>query len=288
MKYTYSEDEDDYTSDAPDAPDVRRSTRGQDMSSGPTVTASGRQVRTRIGNLYGNARDSPATDSFDRSDRSEEPANANGRSTRSRGVVDSWPNGQSHIAGYNEVDEMDEEDDAVSSGEEWHGEDEMDGQLDDEDEEMSEATDEDLEPRSLIVKLRYPTGQFTQPPGYQTPRKGKEPDLAYRAAPTPTTSGHIQNTPPSHPHEHSPMPPTGKDTTANGYSNGQELSTVGGAIGEQRQSTVPSFSKFLYRPPPPTESNTQTPSINHQTLPSLPTPPTTSHPPPYPSQYQQG
>src|ERR1700742_827798 len=86
MKYTYSEDEDDYTSDGPE---TRRSTRGLAIPSGPTITASGRQVRTRFGQLYGStgenstARESPASDAFERSDGSEGPAN--GRSTRSRG-----------------------------------------------------------------------------------------------------------------------------------------------------------------------------------------------------------
>jgi hypothetical protein len=284
MKYTYSEDEDDYTSDAPD---VRRSTRGHDISSGPTVTASGRQVRTRFGNLYGSARESPATDGFDRSDRSEEPATANGRSTRSRGALDGWANGESHIAGYNEVDEMDEEDDAVSSGEEWQGEDEMDGKMDDEDEEMSEATDEELEPQSLIVKLQYRKGESTQRSEQQTSIKAKEPDLAFRAAPTPTTSGPINKAQTPQSQENSPMPHTAMDMGANGYSNFQEPSTIRGATGEQPQPTIPSFAKFLYSPPASTESSLQNRSINHQTLSSLPTPPTTSHPPPYPPQYRQ-
>src|SRR5256885_1766437 len=54
MRYTYSED-DEYGSDALSS---RRSTRPSGMSTpaehaGPTVTASGRQVKSRLGGLYG-------------------------------------------------------------------------------------------------------------------------------------------------------------------------------------------------------------------------------------------
>src|SRR3954452_23789577 len=53
IKYTYSTDDDDGS----EGPSTRRSTRQSGLStpaeSGPTFTASGRQVRSRVGGAYG-------------------------------------------------------------------------------------------------------------------------------------------------------------------------------------------------------------------------------------------
>jgi len=50
MRYTYDDDEDDGS----DAYSSRRSTRmATPVESGPTITASGRQVKSRVGGLYG-------------------------------------------------------------------------------------------------------------------------------------------------------------------------------------------------------------------------------------------
>lgn len=88
---------------------------------------------------------------------------ANGRprrSTRTDGLAQSG----SHIEGYNSVDEMDEESDAASSGNEWNGaggeddfraEDEM--EEDASEAELLDEDDIDLD-RSLVVKLRYSKG----------------------------------------------------------------------------------------------------------------------------------
>jgi hypothetical protein len=287
MKYTYSEDEDDFTSDGPD---IRRSTRGLAIPTGPTITSSGRQVRTRFGQLYGStgenttARESPASDAFERSDGSDNQRAGNGRSTRSGVADDHWASGRSHIAGYNEVDEMDDEDDAISSGEEWQGEDEMDDQLDDD---ISEATDEGLEPRSLIVKLRYKKPTLSEQPFPETPQKAAQPDLAFR--PTPTTSNFtpkVQDTKPMQ--LDSPPPPATALSPANGYSNGRELSADAGSIDHQPQPTLLSFSKFLYNPTPQTSASDV--SSSPQTAPpNLPTPPTTAQPPQsLPNQHNQG
>jgi hypothetical protein len=284
MKYTYSEDEDDYTSDGPD---IRRSTRGLAIP-GPTVTASGRQVRTRFGQLYGStaenttARESPASDAFERSDGSDELHGANGRSARTRASVDHWPNGESHIAGYNEVDEMDDEDEAISSGEEWQGEDEMDDQLGDEDEEMSEAFEEDLEPRSLIVKLRYKKDISSEQRQPETPQKDNQPDLAFR--PTPMTNTYVPKVQDAQPMQNnSPLPPSVTISPTNGYSDSRELSTEVESTDHQSPTVLPSFSKFLYNPT--TQNSATEASTSPQASPSLPTPPTTGQPSSFPNQY---
>ncbi|KAF2463734.1 uncharacterized protein BDR25DRAFT_106767 [Lindgomyces ingoldianus] len=176
MKYTFSDEEED---DNSDGLSVRRSTRhsARDTpatAAGPTVTASGRQVRTRVAGLYGESllsgqtteRASPATGEYVRSDASEEPHPTHGRSTRANATAaNGWPKGRKHIETYNSVDEMDDEDDASSSGGEWDGGDEDDDAdqmvLDDDEDDLADGPSEDeLEPKSLVVRLRYPKGAF--------------------------------------------------------------------------------------------------------------------------------
>ncbi|KAF1831208.1 hypothetical protein BDW02DRAFT_572258 [Decorospora gaudefroyi] len=162
QRYTF-DDDDDFDSDNLS---VRRSGRqsGRDTPaapSGPTVTASGRQVRSRATGLYGETlhsgqvtdRASPATGEYVRSDVSEEPPQpGRGRSTRAsnRGT-----------AKVRTLDSEDEED-ATS----WDGgdeEDEAPEQMDmDDDEEEEEDVgaeeadeDQDEAPQSLMVTLRY-------------------------------------------------------------------------------------------------------------------------------------
>ena len=93
MRYTFSDEENEVDSDALS---VRRSTRNSGRETpgvppaAPTVTASGRQVRSRATGAYGESLHSgqttegasPATGDYIRSDVSEEPQNAHGRSTR--------------------------------------------------------------------------------------------------------------------------------------------------------------------------------------------------------------
>ena len=98
----------------------------------------------------------------------EEPATR----TRSGGLELTKPKShRAHIDGYNALDEMDDESDATSSGNEWDGrdDDEVDDNLgdDDEDEDMS---DDDMEPdddskQSLLVSLRYQKGKESTTPG---------------------------------------------------------------------------------------------------------------------------
>jgi hypothetical protein len=165
MRYTYSEDEDEDDYSLSDAPRRSARTSGLDSFSGPTVTASGRQVKTRFGNVaaYGasgnnsEARGSPATDNYQRSEASDEN-DPQGRTRAPGSAPNGWVNGRDHIEGYNAVDELDDEDEAMSSGEEWQGEDEMDDRMEEEDDASSEDMSEDeLDgiKKSLVVKLQY-------------------------------------------------------------------------------------------------------------------------------------
>lgn len=176
MRYTFDDEEDEDLS-LSDALPARRSTRHSGAAPPaelglPTVTASGRQVRARVGGVYGETlhsgqhtstgRLSPATDDYQRSDVSEEPPIApGGRSTRTSGrtTVNGWARGGKHIEGYNSLDEMDDEDEASSSGAEWEGGDEEEPDEPDNDIEMEISEEDDFddveEGQSLVVKLRY-------------------------------------------------------------------------------------------------------------------------------------
>ncbi|KAH7378451.1 hypothetical protein DE146DRAFT_682603 [Phaeosphaeria sp. MPI-PUGE-AT-0046c] len=167
LRYTFS-DEEDFDSDNLGA---RRSTRtsGRDTPaapSGPTVTASGRQVRSRATGLYGETllsgqvsdRASPATGDYVRSDASEEPEQSRGRATRAanRGTANGRPS--------NRTINSEDEDDATS----WDGGDEDEDEpeqmeLDDDEEQDVESEEEDdEEPATLMVTLRYGKGQDSQ------------------------------------------------------------------------------------------------------------------------------
>lgn len=165
LRYTFS-DEEDFDSDNVGA---RRSTRtsGREtpaVPSGPTVTASGRQVRSRATGLYGETllsgqvsdRASPTTGDYVRSDASEEPqqAHAHGRATRNanRGATNGRPLKHSL--------ESDDEEDATS----WDGGDEDEDEPeqmeldDDEDEQAEDSSEDEDEQQSLVVTLRYGKG----------------------------------------------------------------------------------------------------------------------------------
>ncbi|EEQ87121.1 uncharacterized protein BDCG_02241 [Blastomyces dermatitidis ER-3] len=182
LKYTYSDDDDDFSSDAlptrRSARQSRFSTPGE-MPAGPTFTASGRQVKPRIVGAYGQSllsgQRQESTPLLPRSvgpsggeegdGESEQPVSNGRRPHRSRMGRQSNGAGR-HIEGYNAVDEMDEESEAASSsGNEWDGGE--DNEYGDEDEEMSDAESYSPDPsdndgngygtsqRSLVVQLRY-------------------------------------------------------------------------------------------------------------------------------------
>ena len=160
QRYTFDE-EDDFDSDNLS---VRRSGRqsGRDTPaapSGPTVTASGRQVRSRATGLYGEKlhsgqvtdHPSPATGDYVRSDVSEEPQSVHGRAARAanRGAINERT--------LNRTMNSEDDEDATS----WDGGDDDEEEPDqmdlDDDEDDAGADDdeeEDDEP-SLMVTLRY-------------------------------------------------------------------------------------------------------------------------------------
>lgn len=151
MKYTYSEDEDIFSDDLPS---TRKSTRNTSAIStpaepaGPRFSASGRQIRTRAGGLYGEA--------LLLGQRGEELAEENtGRPQRTR--TSTRANGYTD---FNMVDDIGEESDAQnSSGNEWHGDEEEDENDLEGDEAEDEISDDDSiangEPPSLMVHLKY-------------------------------------------------------------------------------------------------------------------------------------
>ena len=197
MKYTFSDEEEGVS----DAQSTRRSNRHSGVSTpaepaGPTFTASGRRVRSRHGGAYGetmlSGHQGESEVSRNRSydavgaDEGEEEEAQTG--VRTRGVSSRNSAGQSlrsraRIDQYNEIDGMDEESDATSSGGEWDGGDDDDDEVDDhggdgddEDTNMSEDNTSDgpeeldtnatTEKRdSLVVSLRY---RQTKPQSFDT------------------------------------------------------------------------------------------------------------------------
>lgn len=176
MRYTYSDDEDDGS----DALSSRRSTRQSGVSTpaeltGPTVTASGRQVRSRLHGMYGesilvdqrkeieNERALPASSELE---DDGEMAGTDGRPRRT--TRQGRPSRKQEV--YGDDDGLGDESEVDSADDGWSGyedepdeaEIEPDVDEDDEDDEVSaddsEVDDADIEegpPRSLVVQLRY-------------------------------------------------------------------------------------------------------------------------------------
>ncbi|KAH6622133.1 hypothetical protein C7974DRAFT_435169 [Boeremia exigua] len=155
QRYTFDDGEDFDSDDAPVRRSGRQSARDSSpLQTGPTVTASGRQVRSRAIGLYGETlhsgqttdRASPATGDYVRSDVSEEPRQS--RSTRA--------GNRSHLS--REMD-SEEDDDATS----WDGGDEDEDEPDrmdvdnDEDDGAEQSSEDEQEPDSLVVTLHYRT-----------------------------------------------------------------------------------------------------------------------------------
>jgi hypothetical protein len=180
IRYTFSDEEDGGS----DTPVTRRSNRQTGVPTpvepaGPTFTASGRQVRSRMGGAFGESLPMPQ--------QNAEPFHVNDISATK--VGDTVPNGRTrqsalrnglarearsgiHIEGYNALDEMEEESDASFSGVEWDGDDDDvdDKVVDEEDDEDADMSDDEVSiadeenevaaernrPRSsLVVALRY-------------------------------------------------------------------------------------------------------------------------------------
>ncbi|GAB1200615.1 hypothetical protein APSETT444_009989 [Aspergillus pseudonomiae] len=157
LKYTYSDDEDIFSDGLPS---TRRSTRNTSGISspaepvGPRFTASGRQIRSRAGGMYGESllsgqRDEPA-------DAEDSGRPQRTRSTRANGYT-----------GYNVDDELDESDEGHSSGKEWQGgeeEEDNDFEGDDEEELSGDESIVNGENPSLVVQLRYGKGKVPSSP----------------------------------------------------------------------------------------------------------------------------
>ena len=179
MKYTYSDEEDEGYSDTTS----RRSTRNTGTHTpaepaGPTVTLSGRQVRSRQGGAYGESMLSgthtPAITvggNDGTSEEHDEDGDIVGRRPRRAAAVQGQngykSGGGQHIEGYNSVDEMDDEDDA---SEQDYGDDEEDDHIsiesdveesddlsNDDDEMEDDLLDDQSRKKSLVVKLPVKT-----------------------------------------------------------------------------------------------------------------------------------
>lgn len=214
MRYNYEEGDEGDSDDT----STRRSTRNQSSRStpfetGPTYTASGRQIKQpRVGEygeslLSGNVMNADELGhDYDDSSRAgregsdeTDPVRDGGRATRNRGARPPTNGGSNlrkrkHIDGYNSIDEMSDEDGA--SGDDWdsdkNDEDEhMPDVAEDDDQQASDdgddsEDDEEAGERSLIVTLKLknsslaPDSKETPPtspptPGQQTPNGVQHP-----------------------------------------------------------------------------------------------------------------
>lgn len=184
MRYTYEDDDAFLSDDASTRRSTRQSGRNTPMETGPTYTASGRQIRAPKTGEYGESLLSREMNGGD--ELAPEYSDANGMASSRAGTEDSDPvrggratraggrhaaNGadnprkRKHIDGYNDIDDMSEEDEA--SGGEWdsdknEADDQDENMLDADDEDdgqnsVDEDDDEDEEPQSLVVKLKVPS-----------------------------------------------------------------------------------------------------------------------------------
>ncbi|EXJ80415.1 hypothetical protein A1O1_08560 [Capronia coronata CBS 617.96] len=180
LRYTFSDDE-----DGSDGLSSRRSARNSGVSTppdaGPTVTASGRQVKSRLGGIYGE------TMLVDQRKEIEKTTGEGHFTETSEDMPATVPTGRgvktsrsgrpvkATRKAYTDGADSDS-DEAQSSGKEWSGNEdepedsEPDFDAEDEDEEMSdhgldrdELGEDDNTQDSLVVQLRYRKGQ--EPPG---------------------------------------------------------------------------------------------------------------------------
>lgn len=177
IKYTYSDEEDEYDSD--ENKSTRRSTRNTGTHTpaepfGPIITQSGRQVRSRQGGAYGESvlsgtRGSSAAAEEENATADNDGGVQSGRPSRraaaAAATAISGPS-RSRVAHYNSLDDMDDEDDA---SEQDYGDDDEDDDIvplaDDNDveasdEDMADAEEESSEKKKILVvtlPLKTPT-----------------------------------------------------------------------------------------------------------------------------------
>lgn len=163
LKYTYSEDEDIFSDDLPSRRSARNasSTMAPAEPSRPRFTASGRQIRSRAGGMYGEALLSGQREDSEYDEEEDE-----GRPQRAR--TSTHPNGYS---GY-DIEDLEDESEAVpsdgnDSGNEWDGGDDDENEFQGDDEGEGASGDESImngEPPSLVVQLRYGKGNAPRDP----------------------------------------------------------------------------------------------------------------------------
>jgi len=179
IKYTFSDEEDEGYSDAT-ATTSRRSARNTGTHTPaegfavPTVTLSGRQVKSRHGGAYGESllseTHAPAAIGVggydgisEGQDASEEDAGGRPRRAAAKKAgSNGWSKGGAHIEGYNSVDEMDDDEEEDASEQDYGDDDEdddvvpLESDVDDPEELTDEEAPEDVpeeEKKSLIIKL---------------------------------------------------------------------------------------------------------------------------------------
>lgn len=156
LKYTYSDEEDMFSDDLPSRRSARNAASNVPAEpSCPRFTASGRQIRSRAGGMYGEALLTGQREDSEYDEEEDE-----GRPQRNRNSR--HPNGYS---GYS-IDDLEDESEAVpsdanDSGNEWNGGDDDENEFEGDDEGEDVSGDESIvngEPRSLVVQLRYGKG----------------------------------------------------------------------------------------------------------------------------------
>jgi hypothetical protein len=252
MRYTFSDDEED-SDDFPS----RKSTRNSGISTpaepaGPTVTASGRQVKSRHGGMYGEtmlmdqrkeleneraaitAHDStpdPETTTSGRPQRSTRPS----RITRAPRRIDDSLSEDLHGP--------DSDADKAASGHDWSGHDDNDNDNDDDededdndvyvhDSEMEDAPALPLpstEHESLVVQLRYRKGPELSPGGSRSSSSNGIPHAGSAAAAAAAAADCIavDPGPPLLPQR----PPRALDSDS--AANGEQATRVNGGAPEQ-------------------------------------------------------
>lgn len=171
LKYTYSDDEDVFFDDQPS---TRRSTRNAAPTEAPTesrrprFTASGRQIRSRAGGLYGESLLYGQHGGADDEEFEEEEEVSRPQRTR----TSIHPNGYSGYDAEDLDDASEVHSTANDSGNEWRGvDDDLENDFEGDDEEGEEASAEESgendEPESLVVQLRYGKGDASSNPEVQ-------------------------------------------------------------------------------------------------------------------------
>lgn len=243
----------------------------------PRFTASGRQIRSRAGGLYGEALLTGQREDSDYDEEDDE-----GRPQRTRTVK--HPNGYS---GYG-IDDLEDESEAIhsngnESGNDWDGgeDDENDFEGDDEGEDASgDESIMDGEPPSLVVQLRYGKGNapgdpkvpLDEPPSAQDAQmKDANQEKASAQAPAPLQATSLP-TAASEPLVNRP-PETVQAAPTVAASSFPIVPTL-------QQATQP--APTMAAPPMPTGSHTKGPisqaPVNGATMPSAPMSPVPSLP----------